>query len=114
MEVSKVAESWQISPHKSVVQISFFDIPEEELNSSLQMIGKTLTILGFDHSTAPRGLETDFVVVDGLGRERPIVKVKKSLKKGVGKIDFTITCVVEEILDQMIEKNLIMVELENK
>lgn len=107
----KVAEVWGQETH---MQISFFSKLEEEFISSLQSIGKTLTILGFDHSHVPGGTGTDYVVVDGLGRNCPLVHVKKISRKGSAAFDFYITATVEDILRQMLEKNLMMVELENQ
>lgn len=111
---SKVAEIWTPASQETHLQISFFGKAEEEFISFLQLIGKTLTILGFDHSNVPMGRETDYLVVDGLGRSHPLVHVKKTSKKGSSAVDFYITAVVERILDQMLEKNLMMVELENQ
>lgn len=110
----KVAEIWVQPPQETRLQISFFGKVEEEFISSLQSIGKTLTILGFDHSHVPGGAETDYIVVDGLGRNCPLVHVKKISRKGSAPFDFYIKVVVEEILRQMLEKNLMMVELENQ
>ncbi len=110
----KVAEIWTTPAQETHIQISFFNKAEEEFISSLQSIGKTLTILGFDHSHVPGGLETDYVVVDGLGRNCPLIHVKKTSRKRTAAIDFCITAVIERILEQMLEKNLMMVELENQ
>lgn len=114
MGASKVAEIWPFSSKETHMQISFFGKAEEEFISSLQLVGKTLTILGFDHSSVPVGRGTDYLVVDGLGRSHPLVHVKKISKKGASAVDFQITMVIEEILLQMLEKNLMMVELENQ
>jgi hypothetical protein len=112
--VSKVVEVWGPAPHETHMQISFFGASEGEFISSLQLIGKTLTILGFDHSIVHNGRESDYLVLDGLGRSHPLVHVKKVSKKGSSVVDFCITTVVEKILFQMLEKNLMMVKLENQ
>lgn len=110
----KVAEIWTSGVQETHMQISFFGQAEGEFISLLQLIGKTLTILGFDHSIVPIGRETDYLVVDGLGRSHPLVHVKRVSRKGSSAVDFCITAVVEKILFQMLEKNLMMVELENQ
>ncbi len=110
----KVAEIWTPASQETHMQISFFGKAEEEFISLLQLIGKTLTILGFEHSNVPIGRESDYLVVDGLGRSHSLVHVKKASKKGSSAVDFCITVVVEKILYQMLEKNLMMVELENQ
>lgn len=110
----KVAEIWTPEAQETHLQVSFFGASEGEFISSLQLIGKTLTILGFDHSIVPIGRETDYLVVDGLGRSHPLVHVKRVSKKGSSVVDFCITTVVEKILFQMLEKNLMMVKLENQ
>lgn len=110
----KVAEIWSPSSGETNIQISFFNQPEEEMISCLQSIAKTLTILGFDHSTVPSGRETDYLVEDGLGRNQPVVRVKRISKKGSPAVDFCFTVVVEKILSLLLEKNLVMVELENQ
>lgn len=91
----KVAEEWSLGHRETFLQVSFFD----KMISPLHLIGKTLTILGFDHSLSLEG----FVVVDGIGRSQLLVQVEK---RG------TIIAHVERILDQMLEKNL-WVMLEN-
>jgi len=110
----KVAEIWIPTPQETHIQISFFGLGEEEFISFLHLIGKTLTILGFDHTNVPTGREGDYSVVDGLGRNHPLIHVKKTSRKGSSAIDFYVTAEVETILYQMLEKNLMMVELENQ
>ncbi len=95
---NKVAEICQKGHRDTEMRISFF----AEMNSCLHLIGKTLTILGFDHSTIPMG----FAVEDGIGRERLLVRVEKGAKGCM------VIAYVEQILDQMLEKNL-WVQLEN-
>ena len=112
--VAKVAEIWMPTSGETCIQVSFFGKPEGEMISLLQSIGKTLTILGFDHSTVPVGREVDYLVEDGLGRVHPLVHVKKASRKGFLADGFYMTAVVERILFQMLEKNLMMVELENQ
>ncbi len=102
---SKVAEVWAL-PHETGIQVSFFDKPEEEVISSLQSIGKTLTILGFDHSIVPLGRGSDFLVEDELGRKWPVVQLKRT----AGTVDFYFTAAVDRILALLLEKNLEMVE----
>jgi hypothetical protein len=114
LEVPKVAEFWSSPPHETHLQISFFDRQEEEFISFLQLIGKTLTILSFDHSSVSMGRETDYLIVDGLGRSHPLVHVKKVSRKGSSAVDFFVTAIVEDILYQTLDKNLMMVELENQ
>ncbi|MGB7979009.1 MAG: hypothetical protein WCF19_07635 [Chlamydiales bacterium] len=114
MGVAKVAEIWMPTSGETCIQVSFFGKPEGEMISLLQSIGKTLTILGFDHSTVPVGREVDYLVEDGLGRVHPLVHVKKASRKGFLADGFYMTAVVERILFQMLEKNLMMVELENQ
>jgi hypothetical protein len=110
----KVAEVWMGASQETHMQISFFGKDEGEFISFLQLIGKTLTILGFEHSNDPMGRESDYLVVDGLGRSHSLVHVKRVSKKGSSVVDFCVTVVVERILYQMLEKNLMMVELENQ
>jgi len=107
----KVAEIRASSPWETEVQISFFALSEEEVISCLQSIGETLTILGFDHSTVPRGRETDYVVKDGLERSYPVVRVKRISKKGSSAEDLTFTAEVERMLFLLLENK---VELENQ
>lgn len=90
------------------IQVSFFGKPEQEVISSLQSIGKTLTILGFDHSSVPVGRGSDFVVEDELGRKWPVVQVKKVSRKGTVDVYFTVD--IERVLALLLEKNLQMVE----
>jgi len=111
---AKVAEIWTPAAHETHIQVSFFNKPEGEVISSLHSIGKTLTILGFNHSVVSRGRESDFVVEDGLGRSQDILKIKRIPRKGSSEVDFYITAVVEKLMYLLLEKNLMMVELENQ
>lgn len=97
----KVAEV--VSGEKTQIRISFFGLSDEEKKSSLQLIGKTLIILGFDHSISSSG----FFTLDGIGRSCLLAAVDQRGN------DLQITAHVETILEQMLEKNL-MVVLENK
>jgi hypothetical protein len=110
----KVAEIWTPGAHETQIQVSFFNKPEREVISSLQSIGKTLTILGFNHSAVSMGRECDFVVEDGLDRSQSILKIKRIPRKGSSEVDFYITVVVEKLMYLLLEKNLMMVELENQ
>ncbi|PIS03112.1 MAG: hypothetical protein COT85_03550 [Chlamydiae bacterium CG10_big_fil_rev_8_21_14_0_10_42_34] len=112
-EKEKVAEFWSEGFQETHLQISFFDQSEEDMISCLQSIGKTLTILGFDHSTSLKGRVTDYVVEDGIGRSHTILQVKRTSRKGSPTVDFCINGVVEKMLFLLLEKNLMMVELEN-
>lgn len=103
----KVAE---VLPREKGIQVSFFGKPEQEVISSLQSIGKTLTILGFDHSTESLGRGTDFLVEDELGRKWPVVQVKRISRNGSPAVDFYFIAEVEQILALLLEKNLQMVE----
>lgn len=98
----KVAEIYSLSPHETVIQISFFKGAQEDWNSCLQMIGKTLTILGFDHSIVPVGSQNEFVVVDELSVSHPLVRLEKEARAST----VTLKAVVETILLQKVEKNL--------
>jgi threonyl-tRNA synthetase len=104
----KIAESWTLP--EAGVQVSFFDKPESEMISSLQSIGKTLTILGFDHSTVPCGRGVDFLIEDDLGRKWPVVQLKRTSKEGAPSVEFHFTVAVERMLALLLEKNLQMVE----
>lgn len=114
LNLQKVAEIWAPDPHETHLQISFFSVGEAEFISSLHLIGKTLTILGFNQKCVPGGLGTDFVVVDQLDRSHSLVRVKKRVKKGGDLIDFKIEANLEKILLQMIENNLEFRKLENQ
>lgn len=109
----KVVEIWSSGFDETWAQTSFFNLTEEEQISSLQSIGKTLTILGFNHSTVSKGRETDYLVEDELGRKWQVVQVKKVPRKGSSVVDLVITAGVEKIFSLLLEKNLIlqMVEL---
>lgn len=100
----------------SLLQISFFNQPEEEMISCLQLIAKTLTILGFDHSVVSMGQQTDYEVEDGLERKHSLVQVKRIPRKGSRGVDFYWTARIGRIFPLLLEKNLIlqMVELENQ
>lgn len=104
MKARKVAEVWVEPPQKTHIQISFFDQTEEEFISSLQLIAKTLTILGFDHSHISKENGVGYEVLDGLDRPQHLVEVKK-ISGG-----FYISFEVEKIIEQMLEKNLVMLE----
>lgn len=113
----KVAEVWVDPPSSETkLQVSFFGQSEKELISSLHSIGKTLTILGFDHSTVSTGQGTDYLVKDELGRNWPVVHIKNMTKKGSSTVDFVWTAAVEKIFYLLLEKNLFlkMVDVENK
>lgn len=103
---SKVAEVFQ----GMGIQVSFFGKPEQELISFLQLIAKTLTILGFEHSTLSTGGGSDFLIEDELGRKWPVVQVKRISRNGAPAVDFYFTAEVERILALLLEKNLQMVE----
>ena len=90
------------------VQGSFFNQTEEDLISSLQSIGKTLTILGFDHSTVSKGRESGYLVEDELGRKWPLVHAKMSSRKGASSVDLVVTAGVEKVLSLLLEKNLLV------
>ncbi|MBU6384184.1 MAG: hypothetical protein KGQ49_06150 [Verrucomicrobia bacterium] len=85
------------------IRVSFFGSTAEEKISSLHLIAKTLTILGFDRSI----FSTGFMVEDGIGRSHRLVVVDS--RGG----DFQVRADVRLILEQMLEKNLMGV-LENK
>jgi hypothetical protein len=104
---------WIDGAGKTRLQMSFFEAPEEVVISCLHSIAKTLTILGFDHSTIHEGRETAYVVEDGIGRCHPVVQVKRISRKGSRAVDITIAAEVEQMLSLLLEKNLMMVELEN-
>lgn len=101
---AKVAEICHIGPWETLIQISFFGRTSEDWNSCLQMIGKTLTILGFEHSIVPMGAESVFIVVDELSVSHPLVHLNK--RGGASTVEFTFKAVVETILLQRIGKNL--------
>lgn len=105
--VAKVAEIRSSGHRETWIQVSFFGLPEKEMNSSLHLIGKTLTILGFEHSISPKGFVTGLVTIDGIGRSQELARVER---RGD---DWMITVHVEQVLNQMIEKNL-WVKLENQ
>ncbi len=110
----KVAEIWNLASRETQMQVSFFGKSEGEVISSLQSIGKTLTILGFDHFAVSKGQETDYLVEDGLGRSHPIVQVKRVSSRRAASVDFYFTVIVEKILFLLLEKNLVMDKLENQ
>lgn len=114
LDKPKVAEIWTPVAQETHIQVSFFNKLEGEVISSLHSIGKTLTILGFNHSAVSMGRESDFVVEDGLGRSQSILKIKRIPRKGSSEVDFYITVVVEKLMYLLLEKNLMMVELENQ
>lgn len=95
------------------IQVSFFHKIEAEWISSLQLIAKTLTILGFDHSTLSKGQETGYWIEDGIGRGHPVVQVKRLPQKRAGAFDFIFTADVQKIFHLLLEKNL-MVNVENQ
>lgn len=101
MGVGRVAEVWVEPPQKTCIQISFFGESEEEF---LQLIGKTLTILGFDHSHVPKGNGVGYEVLDGLERNQLLAEVKK-ISGG-----FYVLFKVERVIELMLEKNLVMLE----
>ncbi len=105
----KVADIWG-APQEGGLQVSFFHQSEAKVISSLQLIGKTLTILGFDHTSIFADGGVEFVVEDELGRKWPVVQFKKLSKKGVKAVDFYFTAAVERILALMLEKKLQVVE----
>ncbi len=109
----KVAEIWSPTPGKTLIQVSFFEKSEEEVISSLHSIAKTLTILGFDHSTLSKGRESGYTVEDGLGQSQSIVQVKRISRKGSSRVDVYFTAEVEKLMSLLLEKNLMMVVLEN-
>jgi hypothetical protein len=89
---------------EKAIQLSFFALPQEEMISSLQSIGKTLTILGFDHNLVDHA----FVVEDGLERKRPLVEIKKISRKGAATVDLVIVAEVDQMFSLLLEKNLLM------
>lgn len=97
----KIAEVAYSSHAQTEIRVSFFSISDEELISFLLLVGKTLTILGFDHSIPDMGVTADLAVEDGLGRTQTLVSMEKRGN------DLQMTAHVERILEQMIEKNLI-------
>jgi hypothetical protein len=97
----KVAEVVYSTPAKTEVRVNFFKINEEELISFLHLIGKTLTILGFDHSIPDVGSAASLVVEDGLGRPQTLISMERRGN------DLQMVAHVESILEQMVEKNLI-------
>jgi hypothetical protein len=113
MGKGKVAEIWGEEPNQTLIQITFFNKVEEEVISLLHSIAKTLTILGFDHSTLSKGRETGYLVEDGLGRKQLILEVKKIPQKGSSMVDLTFTVEVEKMMYLLLEKNHLMVMLEN-
>ncbi len=90
------------------IQISFFGPSKGEMISYLQLIGKTLTILGFNHFTVPNGSEVDYWIEDGIGRSHPVVQVKRNSKK-----EAAISIRMDQMLAHLVEKNL-LVNVENK
>lgn len=65
------------------VQLSSFPRePESEINSLLQLVEKTLIILGFNYSLNRAG-SSAFEVEDGLGRKWAVATVLASGKKGI-------------------------------
>lgn len=96
---AKVAEVCYKGHQSTEICVSFF----KEMKSCLHLIGKTLTILGFDHSVAPTG----FLVEDEIGGKQILVHVEQR-RHGC-----MIVAYVERILDRMLEKNL-WVKLENQ
>lgn len=98
---AKLAEIAILSHSQTQVRVSFFHLSDEEIISSLRLIGKSLTILGFNHSIPDMGATADFAVEDGLGRSQTLIHVEKRGN------DLQMTAYVEQILEQMIEKNLI-------
>lgn len=85
------------------IRVSFFGLSAEEKISFLQLVGKTLIILGFDHSLSTGG----FTAVDGIGRIHTLVTV------GQPGNDLQITAHLGTILEQLLDRNLIGT-LENK
>lgn len=88
---------------KDEIRVSFFNLSDEEKISFLQLVGKTLIILGFDHSISTGG----FTTVDGIGRIHTLVTVDRSGS------DLQITAHLGAILEQLVDRNLIGM-LENK
>ncbi len=105
LKAPKIGEIWT-DPQSGEVrfQISFFHKSESEYTSSLQSIGKTLTILGFDHSALSHGRETAYWIEDELGQKWPVVQVKRSSNQ----IDWTLIVEVERMFSLLLEKNLIL------
>jgi len=113
MGKEKVAEIWRSPSQETGIAISFFNKSEAQVISFLQSIGKTLTILGFNHSTLSKGKETDYLVEDGIGRSHSILQVKRVSKKGNSTQDVICVASIEKIFYLLLEKNL-LVSIENK
>lgn len=103
----RVGEVYSSGLFETKLAMTFFALLEGEMISSLHSIGKTLTIMGFDHSTSQLGGVTDFTVVDQIGRRRILVR---SERRGN---DIQITAHIERMMEQMLEQNL-WVKLENQ
>jgi hypothetical protein len=104
----KLVEVLTCEQGETQLQTIFFNQNEKECISSLQSIGKTLTMLGFDHSTLSKGREADYLVEDELGVRWPVIHVKKVPYKGSRNVDLEITAGVEKIFSLLLEKNLIL------
>jgi alanyl-tRNA synthetase len=104
----KVVEVRSLSAHETAVETTFFNQSEQEVKSCLQSIGKTLTILGFTHSTLSKGRVVDYLVEDELGTVWPLIEVKKVPYKGSSQVDLIVTAGVEKIFSLLVEKNLIL------
>lgn len=106
----KVSEVGKDAQGKTFLRVTVFSSDKSEQNSYLQRIGKALTMLGFDHSVISSDGKKAFSVKDRLGREHTLALLENLLsKKG-----FYVLVIVEEVLMQMVEKNLTMVVLENE
>ncbi|EKE08507.1 MAG: threonyl-tRNA synthetase [uncultured bacterium] len=102
-----VAEVYSRSRFETEILMSFFDKLPTDWNSCLQRIGKTLTILGFDHSFSCDERGGHYFVEDELSVSHSLVHVEKRDRIGVSRIDIFVCAEVETILSQMLEKHLV-------
>jgi hypothetical protein len=109
----KVAEIHRSSSQETLITLSFFNKSELDVISFLQSIGKTLTMLGFDHTSLSKGKEIGYLVEDGIGRSHSVIQVKKISKKGSSTLDVICFAFIEKIFALLLEKNL-LVSIENK
>lgn len=85
------------------IYISFFGQTEGNFTSHLQMIGKTLNMLGFDHTAISHSCGVDFVIEDELGRKKPLVKIEKT-----GKKEYLLTASVEKMMVSQLEQGRLL------
>lgn len=101
MGAEKVGEVRFERHDRTLVLLSFFFNEKEEKTSPLHLIGKTLTMLGFDHCSFSDGRADHFVVVDALGRPRRVARVQREKKNRYIEIE------VEPVIELMLEKNTV-------